>query len=208
MFCHQGSFKAMLGILLWLGICLLSTYWMMSYDFIPGRVGFKLNQWPSETHLSLTPGKTTVIAFLHPKCVCTKATVNQLIHTLEAHPDASLIAAVFTPKNLYDKQEWKENAYVRAIRTQVPNARIFYDEEGVEARRFGAFTSGSILVFDAKGKEIFQGGITDRRGGEKNNPGLQQFRSALTDGTDYSFNESAPVFGCPIIYPDKGLKKR
>ena len=45
----------------------------------------------------------------------------------------------------------------------IPGVRIWTDVGAVEARRFGAATSGLVLVYDASGRLVFQGGITPAR---------------------------------------------
>jgi len=190
---------------LWLGACLAMSYMMMSYDFKPGRLGPRRAGWPTETDYSYStalirhPNKPTVVAFVHPRCVCTRATITQLLRTVEAHPGAELIAAVFVPLDAKDRQAWEESAYVKTIRAAAPEARIVFDRGGMQAWRFGALTSGTILAYDAHGREIFRGGITDRRGGERDNPGLQGFALALA-GDDSSVQaDPTPVFGCPLV---------
>ncbi|MBI4355414.1 MAG: hypothetical protein HY597_03040 [Candidatus Omnitrophica bacterium] len=195
---------------MWLVGCFAATYLAMAYDYTPGRVGQRLTLWPTETESSSPaalihhPDQTTVLAFLHPRCVCTRATVQQLVRTLAAHPGAVAIASVFVPLDVSDQPAWEESDYVKTIRTEVPGARMVFDRGGVQAQRFGAFTSGTILVYDRQGREIFRGGITDRRGGERENPGLQQLALTLTEGRGPQA-EPTPVFGCPITASDDEL---
>ena len=81
------------------------------------------------------------------------------------------------------------------------------NEDGAEARRFGAFTSGTTLVYDGQGREIFRGGITDRRGGERDNPGVQWFTRVLAGGGRAAAPMvSAPVFGCPLVAEGRGVE--
>lgn len=111
------------------------------------------------------------------------------------------------PENAADAKEWKEGNYVQKIRVSLPNASIVFDPGGKEASLFGAMTSGTILAYDRAGREIFRGGITDKRGGEKDNPGLQKFGGKLASGTFQAGEKPTPVFGCPLIAPDKGTKR-
>ena len=194
-----------IGGTLWVMGCLAASYLAMSYDFKPGRLGPRRTGWPTETDYSYStalirsPGKTTVLAFLHPRCVCTRATVTQLVRTVEAHPGAELIVPVFTPLQLKDATAWEESAYVKTIRAAVPGAKVVFDRGGVQAWRFGAYTSGTVLVYDAQGREIFRGGITDRRGGEGDNRGVRQLGQILTRGAEAAQGEPTPVFGCPLM---------
>jgi hypothetical protein len=170
----------------------------MRYDFEPGRLGPRRTRWPADTTLAPSAGKVTVLAFLHPRCVCTAATVKQLIRTMRANPGAELTAVVFVPPEPEPAKDWQDGEYVRTIRADVPGARIAPDRGGLEAQRFGASTSGTILVYDRQGKEVFRGGITDRRGGERDNPGLRQLARALSGAERNEFDIPPPVFGCPL----------
>ena len=193
----------------WVIVCLIATYVSMSYDFKPGRLGPRRARWPAETDDGYSPGlirpsdTTTVLAFVHPRCVCTRATVKQLLNTLEAHPGAELIVSVFTPMNVptQDRTTWEGSEYVKLIQAELPRAKIVVDQGGVQAWRFGALTSGTILVYDPEGNEIFRGGITDRRGGEGDNAGLQQLAKILT-GEQIAQAHPTPVFGCPLVATD------
>jgi hypothetical protein len=113
---------------------------------------------------------------------------------------------VFTPSNGAKPAEWEEGEYVKTLRADLPKANILFDRGGAEARRFGAFTSGTVLIYDRAGKEIFRGGITDKRGGEGNNPGLQKLGKTLENDIPVLDIGTTPVFGCPIVPPDEEEK--
>src|SRR5207245_1184321 len=118
-----GSIGQWLSGLFWLGTCIVGSYFAMAYDFKPGSVGPQRGSWPSESHIAWNPGKTTVVAFLHPRCGCTRATVKQLIRTLKANPQAELVAVVFVHPDSNQADDWQEGEYVRTIRSEVPGAR-------------------------------------------------------------------------------------
>ena len=184
---------------LWLAACLVAGYFAMAYEFQGGALGLVPSAWPSDSRMLRDTKSDTVVAFLHPRCVCSRATTAQLVRTLEAHPGATLLVPVFVPSQPGDITPWMENDMVRMIRTTLPQATIVPDPGGVEAKRFGALTSGTILVYDARGRRVFQGGITDRRGGEGQNPGLRRLAQILDGVRGPAERESSPVFGCPII---------
>ena len=52
------------------------------------------------------------------------------------------------------------------------------DDDGAEARRFGAETSGQTLLYDARGALAFSGGITGARGHAGDNAGRASLRRA------------------------------
>lgn len=190
-----------LGLTAWILVCVGLSYVMMAYEFTPGRLGARRITWPTDVSAafpSRVPGKTTVVAFLHPRCVCSRATLTQLLRAVNAYPQADVIAGVFTPLDAAGQKSWEEGEYVRTIRAALPQAKLVFDRGGHDAQRFGAYTSGTVLVYDAHGREIFRGGITNRRGGEEKNPGIDQLISTLASGSSQQ-HQATPVYGCPIL---------
>lgn len=94
--------------------------------------------------------------------------------------------------------------------SELPGAGLVWDDGGLEAKRFGATTSGTVLLYDSEGKLLFQGGVTGSRGHEGDNYGLDELRRALTarlPGEDKERIRGAlPVFGCAFgsFGPGKG----
>lgn len=70
------------------------------------------------------------------------------------------------------------------------------DVEGKEAARFGAETSGHVMLYDKASRLIFSGGITGARGRIGDNPGARAVIAHLMGNS----NERAgsPTFGCLI----------
>ena len=205
---RRGAVEPLLVASLWLATCSIALYMAMGYDFTPGSLGPRQAAWPPETDarapadLARHPDKTTIVAFLHPRCVCSYASVKQLVKTMKAHPGAELIVPVFTPPDANDAAAgWADAASVQMVRAELPAARIVADRGGLQAKRFGALTSGTMLIYDADGRELFRGGITERRGGEGDNPSVQQFVRVLT-GERSAQAAPSPVFGCPLVMPE------
>jgi hypothetical protein len=179
----------------------------MRSDFQPGILGPRQAHWPADTVLKPCPGKVTVLAFLHPRCGCTAATVGHLVAAMRPQPQACLIAVLFTPPEPAPAEQWQDGEYAQALRAQVPGTRIVADPGGREAERFGAATSGTILVFDRQGQEIFRGGITNRRGGQEENAGLRLLVRALAEEPLSQPHLTTPVFGCPLQAGDCSVAK-
>ena len=70
------------------------------------------------------------------------------------------------------------------------------DDNGVEARRFHAVTSGQTALYDIEGRLLFSGGITGSRGHSGDNAGRSAIVSLLNTG-DAERTETS-VFGCPL----------
>ena len=185
--------------MLWLAGCCVASALAMGYEFRPGALGPSTTSWPADSAMTRSSQTNTIVAFLHPRCTCSRATVKQLLRTVAAHPNATLLVQVFVPPKPAEQHGWVDGEYARMIRAAVPHARIVPDQGGVEAKRFGALTSGTMLVYDSRGTEIFRGGITNRRGGEDDNPGLRHFTKVLSGGEGIAHADPSPVFGCPLV---------
>ncbi len=81
---------------------------------------------------------------------------------------------------------------------RVQNTERLIDERGVEARRFGAMTSGYVVVYDAGGHLAFSGGITGSRGHVGDNVGRRQVLAVLHGD---STQPTHAVFGCALHDP-------
>lgn len=77
------------------------------------------------------------------------------------------------------------------------------DVGGAQARVFGAFISGQTLLYSATGSLLFNGGITDARGHEGDNPGRTALTSILSGGKPAAIQ--TPVFGC-YLYAESDVK--
>jgi hypothetical protein len=80
---------------------------------------------------------------------------------------------------------------------QIPGAHLVEDLDGAEAKRHGAYTSGTVQLYDAhSGELIFSGGVTPGRGQYGESRGLNSIEDyfAGKKGT-----RSSPVYGCAII---------
>jgi hypothetical protein len=90
-----------------------------------------------------------------------------------------------------------EKTDLLASASAIPDVTVVRDDEGVEAVRFHAATSGQTMLYDARGKLLFSGGITSARGHEGDNAGRAAIVSLLT--TDESSESGTPVYGCPLF---------
>jgi hypothetical protein len=80
---------------------------------------------------------------------------------------------------------------------QIPGVAAVADEDGAEAHRFSAATSGQVVLYDSSGRLLFSGGITASRGHSGDNVGRRAIVSLLADGS--GVRTETPVFGCPIF---------
>ncbi len=73
---------------------------------------------------------------------------------------AKLNVLSFKPAN--KPAGWATSSISRTL-ASMPGTKIWLDDEGREAARFGAVTSGQLLIYDAEGRLRFSGGITVMR---------------------------------------------
>jgi len=79
----------------------------------------------------------------------------------------------------------------------IPGVTVVDDLDGVEARRFGALTSGQVLLYDAGGQLRFSGGITPARGHAGDNAGRSAIVALVESAS--SAPVETPVFGCSLL---------
>ncbi|HWB59276.1 MAG TPA: hypothetical protein VG733_07280 [Chthoniobacteraceae bacterium] len=82
----------------------------------------------------------------------------------------------------------------------IPGVEVSCDEEGAEAQRFGAQTSGFVVLYDGLGRLRYNGGITSERGHSGDNAGRDAIVAILNDGDPGV--AAMPVFGCSISGTD------
>ncbi|MEK6644581.1 MAG: hypothetical protein AABZ08_11805 [Planctomycetota bacterium] len=91
--------------------------------------------------------------------------------------------------------DWcKSDIYARAA--EIRGVLIHTDDQGREAQRFGAATSGHAVLYDLDGNLVFSGGLTASRGHEGDNAGASAITSALCGRV--TSTAAAPVFGCNL----------
>jgi hypothetical protein len=132
--------------------------------------------------------------FAHPRCPCSRASVAEFAELMAGCGDRVTARVLFyKPKDSAD--DWARSDTWRSA-LSIPGVGVAEDEDGVEASRFGAETSGSAVLYDATGKLLFSGGITATRGQRGATDGCRAIL-ALLEKTPAP--EKTPVFGCPIF---------
>jgi len=79
----------------------------------------------------------------------------------------------------------------------IPDVTVQDDIDGTQAHKFGAETSGYVLLYDPHGQILFKGGITDSRGHAGDNIGESVIIS-LVNGQNTSLKQT-PVYGCSLL---------
>lgn len=190
---RSRALPAVAGIA-WMSIVCAGVIGLHAREYAPGGVGTVRPDWPEGGTLQRAPGRPNLVMFAHPRCPCSKASVEELALIEEqCGGDAAIHVVFFRPVG--DGSRWAKTAlWDRAA--AIPGVRVLDDPDGAESARFGAETSGHVLLYDGAGRLMFSGGVTAARGRGGANPGRDTVVAMLTGGL-VSRHET-PVFGCSI----------
>lgn len=167
----------------WLVVLVGGVGLLAAHQFDPGASGTAPHQWPEPA----PAGRFRVVMFVHPHCPCTPAALRNFAALVKSARCEAVIYVVA------DEPAHTPNGRAAA---QVAGAECRADLDGFAARRFGAMTSGHVFLCAPDGRLTFEGGITEGRGHEGDNPALRAVIARLT-GTEDAL-ASFPVFGCPL----------
>jgi hypothetical protein len=179
---------------IWLAALAFGGRALIRYETTPGPVGSVASSWPSVSIVPRQSDKPTLLMFAHPHCPCTRASIGELAQIM-AHGLGKVNAYVLFIKPPNAAADW-DDTDLRSSAAAIPGVTVVTDENGKEAARFGAETSGHTLVFDRNGTLIFTGGITASRGHAGSNAGENSVLAALNQqAIDHA---RTPVFGCSL----------
>lgn len=169
--------------------------WMV-FEYTPGIIDGHPPTWPAASRLRADERSGTLIVFVHPRCACTRATLNKLAVILTDCPNPPSNYVVLSAAG-EDSSPESEADLQRRYAEIFPNSHVILDRDGSESKRFGATTSGFILFFNKRGRLRFSGGITPHRGGEPPCDSEEQLAGALRD-TSAAVVVETPTFGCSL----------
>jgi hypothetical protein len=185
---------------LWLAAIATGAVVLSKYQNSDGEIGSVPQHWPSSAPVSRSPGKDTLLLFAHPKCPCTRATVEEL-NRLLARCSRPVTTHAFFFKPADCAEEWSQTS-LRLSAAAIPGVVVHDDLDGEISSQFGAKTSGSVLLYDSNGRLLFKGGITASRGHAGDNAGSDAIVSLLErKQTELS---QTRVYGCALATPRSG----
>jgi hypothetical protein len=190
---------------IWLAATVTGLGYMAVYAYRPGPAAQAPARWPAESRLPRDPRKPTLIMLAHPRCDCTRASLTELAELMarvEARPAAFVV--FIRPSRVPD--DWEHTDLWRQA-SAIPGVAVVRDDDGAEAARFGAATSGETLVYGTDGRLLFEGGATAARGHVGDNTGFRAIVARL--GGVAGDRATAPVYGCELFAPgDTAAKER
>jgi hypothetical protein len=190
-------------IVVWLSAITAGLAHVWSYERTPGVAAAATGSWPGSSLMSRQSDHHTLVMLAHPKCPCTRASIEEL-SKLMAHCQGRLSAYVLFLKPKDARADWN-NTDLWSSAAKIPGVKALIDEDGIEAARFGAATSGQVVLYDQDGRLLFRGGITESRGHIGANAGSNAIESLVNKGV--ADRDGSPVFGCPLFDPNSECRK-
>ena len=180
---------------LWIAVVCFGIGWLWSYNHVAGTAATAPNNWPEKSGIARVAGRHSLVMLAHPKCPCTRASVEELSKLMtncagRVNAYLLFVTPKSAPSDWYKTDLWSSAA-------RIPGVTVIVDQDGHEASRFGALTSGQVVLYDTNGTLIFSGGITSSRGHIGDNLGRSAVESLiLKNGRPTS---TSSVFGCPLF---------
>jgi hypothetical protein len=182
----------------WIMALAASFAFLERYATTPGGAGAAVKNWPIGTVLVPDPERANLVLLAHPRCPCTRASMDEL-ERLAARCRGLVAIHVLFYRPGTSANDWaKTDLWERAA--AIPDAQVRADTDGTEAARFGAATSGQVLLYDRDGRLLFSGGITNARGHAGASMGADAILAGLTTGNPG--RKETPVYGCPLAGAD------
>ena len=159
----------------------------------PGSKGDIQEKWPTESKIVRVDGQAQIVFFVHPKCPCSLASATELRRIAISNPSANIVVVFICP--LGTDSTFAQGDIVAAY-SQIPGVQCATDIGGIEAKIFGAKTSGHMFLYGESGVLQFEGGITISRGHEGENDATLAVSSLLAG--KFSPIKDWPVLGCAV----------
>ncbi len=179
----------------WFFIGLISTGYLYLFITTPGKQS-QIQYWPQKSKIAVSQDKPTLVIFFHPKCVCSKASFDELSLLLkEVHAPLSVKLVFIRYHN--KTEDWhKTDLYQRA--SAVKGSEVLNDMDGLSAKLLGASTSGIAFLINHERKIVFQGGLTPARGNMGRTPASAFIINWVNTKAKTVTPFLSKVFGCEL----------
>ncbi len=147
------------GVVIWAAACVGGLVGLARYRATAGDPAAVPDRWPAAAGLPLAAGADTLVVVVHPRCPCSRATVDDLAGLLARCPPGRLRTTVLFVRPAGVPAGWERTALYEAA-AAVPGVAVVVDDGGRAAAAFGATTSGQAALYDPAGRLLFAGGLT------------------------------------------------
>jgi hypothetical protein len=180
---------------LWLAGVVAGLAMLAGYDNRPGVAAASSATWPAGSRLVRDPARPTLVMLAHPRCTCTRASVGELAELIARVRQRPRTYVVFIkPGGVAG--DWEQTELWQSA-ARIPDVTVVRDDDGLEAKRFGAQTSGQTVLYGPDGGLLFSGGTTGSRGHPGDNAGRASLVALLNRVGPH--RAATPVFGCPLF---------
>jgi hypothetical protein len=196
-----------LGLLLlsWFAISLGGMALIWRYETTAADPTEPPPRWPAHSALEPSASKQTLVLFAHPKCPCTRASLEVIADIALRHQNTVATQVVFFQPQLSD-DSWSQTELCRSAQAN-PVWQVVLDHGGKEVERFGVTTSGHAVLYDRDGTLLFSGGVTAARGKAGANANQAKLLGLLGSAEE-SDRTSTDVYGCPLLTPTGGTSRQ
>lgn len=193
---NKGRVTLITACAAWALITGVGLHFLWSYENAPGPTATVPSHWPSDSRVHPATDRATLIMLAHPHCPCTRASIGELAR-LMAQAQGRVKAYVLFVKPADSADDWEKTDLWQSA-ASIPGVSVVVDD-GAEALRFHAVTSGQTALYDVEGHLLFSGGITASRGHSGDNAGRSAIVSLLNTGN--AEQTETAVFGCSLHAP-------
>lgn len=161
----------------------------------PGAAAEAPASWPLSSGVALDTKRPTLVMLAHPRCPCTRASIAELAVLMTRARGQLSAHVVFAQPTGTDASFALGPLWERA--REIPGAKVHVDPGGRLGARFGAKTSGQVVVYGTDGHLLFAGGITPARAHQGDNAGVDRVLAIARHGK--AERSVSSVFGCGLF---------
>jgi len=190
-------------LIVWAVLLAFAMYALERYRMTPAAVAAAATDRAAPAtrpaQLPHHPGRLMLVMCLHPRCPCSRASLDELEVLLTcAGPDridANVI--IVEPDDApagWSRGELWDHA------SRIPGVTVRADPAARDAIALGASISGDVRLFAADGRLLFAGGITDGRGHDGDNAGVDAIVQLARGQAVAAAVDHTPVYGCRLTH--------
>ncbi|MBI3863400.1 MAG: hypothetical protein HY290_16035 [Planctomycetia bacterium] len=191
---HWKRWAALAAVITWVFGVACGCIYGIRYETTAAETEASAAHWPDTGLCVLSTRHPTLVMFVHPRCPCSRASLNELawlVQNCQGRVDMQIV--FFQPSS--SPADWaKTESWDLA--SSIPGAALRIDLDGIEQQRFGARASGEVFVYGTGGGLLFHGGITAARGHTGDSVGRSAVAAILNGRAPAA--ETSRVFGCDL----------